>query len=227
MAYSLIACDYDLTLTRSDRKVSPHTRDTIRAVFDAGKYVTLASGRLGESAEVASRSFPPMCRSFSETARRCKAPRPAKCLPRRPWTPKMRSRFCAGAAGEGAPPLFTPAAASTPTASILRRRSTPSARPARRGAWNRRRTWHETAFIRFCCSVLPHGTAQVGHIGDSRLTSASTREIRSLIVSLLKFTLVIVVKSASSTSLSVLSLRRCSFSLAARARLMSSPVSLS
>lgn len=58
MAYSLIACDYDLTLTRSDRKVSPHTRDTIRAVFDAGKYVTLASGRLGESAEVAKPLFP-------------------------------------------------------------------------------------------------------------------------------------------------------------------------
>ena len=33
----------------------------------------------------------------------------------------MRSRFCAGAVGEGAPPLFTPAAASTPTASILPR----------------------------------------------------------------------------------------------------------
>lgn len=58
MPYSLIACDYDLTLTRSDRKVSMHTRDTIRAVFTAGKYVTLASGRLGESADVAKPLFP-------------------------------------------------------------------------------------------------------------------------------------------------------------------------
>ena len=32
MAYRLMAADYDLTLTGSDRKVSAHTRETIRAV---------------------------------------------------------------------------------------------------------------------------------------------------------------------------------------------------
>ena len=50
MAYRLMAADYDLTLTGSDRKVSAHTRETIRAVYAAGKFVTLASGRLGGSA---------------------------------------------------------------------------------------------------------------------------------------------------------------------------------
>lgn len=58
MAYRLMAADYDLTLTRSDRKVSAHTRETIRAVYAAGKYVTLASGRLGGSATVARELFP-------------------------------------------------------------------------------------------------------------------------------------------------------------------------
>lgn len=58
MAYRLMAADYDLTLTRSDRKVSAHTRETIRAVYAAGKFVTLASGRLGGSAEVARELFP-------------------------------------------------------------------------------------------------------------------------------------------------------------------------
>lgn len=53
-----MAADYDLTLTRSDRKVSAHTRETIRAVYAAGKFVTLASGRLGGSAEVARELFP-------------------------------------------------------------------------------------------------------------------------------------------------------------------------
>ena len=53
MAYRLMAADYDLTLTGSGRKVSAHTRETIRAVYAAGKFVTLASGRLGGSAEVA------------------------------------------------------------------------------------------------------------------------------------------------------------------------------
>ena len=47
MAYRLMAADYDLTLTGSDRKVSAHTRETIRAVYAAGNFVTLASGRLG------------------------------------------------------------------------------------------------------------------------------------------------------------------------------------
>ena len=58
MAYRLMAADYDLTLTGSDRKVSAHTRETIRAVYAAGKFVTLASGRLGGSAEVARELFP-------------------------------------------------------------------------------------------------------------------------------------------------------------------------
>lgn len=58
MAYRLMAADYDLTLTGPDRKVSAHTRETIRAVYAAGKYVTLASGRLGGSAEVARELFP-------------------------------------------------------------------------------------------------------------------------------------------------------------------------
>lgn len=58
MAYRLMAADYDLTLTRSDRKVSAHTRETIRAVYAAGRFVTLASGRLGGSAEVARELFP-------------------------------------------------------------------------------------------------------------------------------------------------------------------------
>lgn len=58
MAYRLMAADYDLTLTRSDRKVSAHTRETIRAVYAAGRYVTLASGRLGASAVVARELFP-------------------------------------------------------------------------------------------------------------------------------------------------------------------------
>lgn len=58
MAYRLMAADYDLTLTRSDRKVSAHTCETIRAVYAAGKFVTLASGRLGGSAEVARELFP-------------------------------------------------------------------------------------------------------------------------------------------------------------------------
>lgn len=58
MGYRLMAADYDLTLTRSDRKVSAHTRETIRAVYAAGKFVTLASGRLGGSAEVARELFP-------------------------------------------------------------------------------------------------------------------------------------------------------------------------
>lgn len=58
MAYRLMAADYDLTLTGPDRKVSAHTRETIRAVYAAGKYVTLASGRLGGSAEVARKLFP-------------------------------------------------------------------------------------------------------------------------------------------------------------------------
>ena len=53
-----MAADYDLTLTGPDRKVSAHTRETIRAVYAAGKYVTLASGRLGGSAEVARELFP-------------------------------------------------------------------------------------------------------------------------------------------------------------------------
>jgi len=53
-----MAADYDLTLTGSDRKVSAHTRETIRAVYAAGKFVTLASGRLGGSAEVARELFP-------------------------------------------------------------------------------------------------------------------------------------------------------------------------
>lgn len=58
MAYALMAADYDLTLTRSDRKVSAHTRAAIRAVYDTGKFVTLASGRLGGSAEIARELFP-------------------------------------------------------------------------------------------------------------------------------------------------------------------------
>lgn len=58
MAYRLMAADYDLTLTGSDRKVSALTRETIRAVYAAGKFVTLASGRLGGSAEVARELFP-------------------------------------------------------------------------------------------------------------------------------------------------------------------------
>lgn len=58
MPYSLMAADYDLTLTRSDRTVSQHTRDTIRAVFAAGRYVTLASGRLGQTADAARDLFP-------------------------------------------------------------------------------------------------------------------------------------------------------------------------
>ena len=58
MAYRLMAADYDLTLTGSDRKVSAHTRETIRAVYAAGNFVTLASGRLGGSAEVARELFP-------------------------------------------------------------------------------------------------------------------------------------------------------------------------
>ena len=82
MAYRLMAADYDLTLTGSDRKVSAHTRETIRAVYAAGKFVTLASGRLGGSAEVARELFPAMCRSFSETADWCRAARRAKRFPR-------------------------------------------------------------------------------------------------------------------------------------------------
>ena len=58
MKYSLLAADYDLTLTRSDHRVSAHTREVIRAVFDAGRFVTLASGRLGGSAEVTRELFP-------------------------------------------------------------------------------------------------------------------------------------------------------------------------
>lgn len=58
MAYRLMAADYDLTLTGSDRKVSAHTRETIRAVYAAGNFVTLASGRLGGSAKVARELFP-------------------------------------------------------------------------------------------------------------------------------------------------------------------------
>ena len=38
--------------------MSAHTRETIRAVYAAGKFVTLASGRLGGSAEVARELFP-------------------------------------------------------------------------------------------------------------------------------------------------------------------------
>ena len=58
MAYRLMAADYDLTLTRSDRMVSAHTRETIRAVYAAGRFVTLASGRLGGSAAAARELFP-------------------------------------------------------------------------------------------------------------------------------------------------------------------------
>jgi Cof subfamily protein (haloacid dehalogenase superfamily) len=57
MAYKLMAADYDLTLTRSDRTVSEHTRQTIRKVFDAGKFVTLSSGRIGSSAVAAKELF--------------------------------------------------------------------------------------------------------------------------------------------------------------------------
>ena len=58
MGYRLMAADYDLTLTRSDHTLSEHTRDTIRAVFAAGRFVTLASGRLGDSAAVVNGVFP-------------------------------------------------------------------------------------------------------------------------------------------------------------------------
>ena len=56
--YSLLAADYDLTLSREDRTVSPRVRDAIARVFAAGKTVTLASGRLSDGAAQARALFP-------------------------------------------------------------------------------------------------------------------------------------------------------------------------
>ncbi len=56
--YSLLAADYDLTLSREDRTVSPRVRDAIGRVFAQGKLVTLASGRLSDGAAQARALFP-------------------------------------------------------------------------------------------------------------------------------------------------------------------------
>ena len=58
MAYRLLAADYDLTLTRPDRTVSPAVRGAIRAAADRGKILTLATGRLSRSARPAAELFP-------------------------------------------------------------------------------------------------------------------------------------------------------------------------
>lgn len=51
MAYRLLAADYDLTLSLPDHTVSDAVRGAIRRVFEAGRYVTLATGRLSSGAE--------------------------------------------------------------------------------------------------------------------------------------------------------------------------------
>ena len=58
MGYRLLAADYDLTLSGYGREVSPAVRRAIRAAFDSGKYVTLATGRLSDGAERAKALFP-------------------------------------------------------------------------------------------------------------------------------------------------------------------------
>ncbi len=58
VGYRLLAADYDLTLSGYDRTVSPAVREAIRAAFDAGKTVTLATGRLSDGAERARELFP-------------------------------------------------------------------------------------------------------------------------------------------------------------------------
>lgn len=56
--YALLAADYDLTLSREDRTVSPRVREAIGRVFARGKIVTLASGRLSDGAAQARALFP-------------------------------------------------------------------------------------------------------------------------------------------------------------------------
>ena len=58
MAYRLLAADYDLTLTRSDRAVAEPVRRAIREAFDRGGLVTLATGRLSDGARQAKGLFP-------------------------------------------------------------------------------------------------------------------------------------------------------------------------
>ena len=58
MPYRLLAADYDLTLTRPDRTVSPRVRQAIQAAAGRGKILTLATGRLSRSARPAAALFP-------------------------------------------------------------------------------------------------------------------------------------------------------------------------
>ena len=58
MAYRLLAADYDLTLSLPDHTVSDAVRGAIRRVFETGRYVTLATGRLGSGAEGARALIP-------------------------------------------------------------------------------------------------------------------------------------------------------------------------
>lgn len=58
MPYRLLAADYDLTLTRPDRTISPRVRQAIQAAAGRGKILTLATGRLSRSARPAAALFP-------------------------------------------------------------------------------------------------------------------------------------------------------------------------
>ena len=58
MGYKLMACDYDGTLTDSRSRVSEHTRECIQRVLDAGKFVTLCSGRTPVEENGLRRMFP-------------------------------------------------------------------------------------------------------------------------------------------------------------------------
>ncbi len=58
MPYRLLAADYDLTLTREDRSVSPRVREAIRSAAARGNVLTLATGRLSGSARPAAALFP-------------------------------------------------------------------------------------------------------------------------------------------------------------------------
>ena len=65
MAYKLLCTDIDGTLANSRKEVSPRTRAAIRAAFDRGLYVTLATGRppagLASFEEVLPRPVPLIC----------------------------------------------------------------------------------------------------------------------------------------------------------------------